>query len=154
MVRIFKATFCFIALLTILCMSCTSIFYGVNFVPKKTKCDTTSNRLNLRIINSGKVGFSSITLSTDSGDVVISGVKPGDTSCYYPIPPIYENAKYKISTLRLRRFGQADGIAFSNVIANNEGKEKFSSGFCTLIIEISDKRKTKSQPSRVIIQKN
>jgi len=107
----------------------------------KTSCDTSYGRLNIRIINSGKIGFSSVTLKTDSGDIVICGVKPGDTSCYFPISPIYKNAEYHISTLRLRGLRQPFGLTFYSGPKSNVGQEKFSSGFCTMIIELSKKNK-------------
>ena len=83
----------------------------------------------------GKFGISSLQISTDSGEVKYPGIKPNDTTCYFKIPPIYNNPTLEISIVRFNNIGMSSaGALLHFVIDRNKNQEKLSFGNYTMRI--------------------
>jgi hypothetical protein len=142
-----------IAACILILISCTRTIYNVEYSAKKPNCDTTSGQLYLRIINTGKFGISSMGFNTESGQIKYGGLMPNDTTCYFPIPPVYNRPGYKIYILRFNNFGQANGISLIGTSIDHIGDAKFTSGYCTLTIALK-KIKGKFKVDKLLVSKD
>lgn len=120
--------------------SCISIMYGSESITRSAKCDTMNGKLFLRITNTGKIGISSLSLNTDSGEFKYGGLLPGETTCYFPIKPIYKRPGYKIHLLRFNTFGETETRVFNGIPIDHIGDLKLTHGFYTLKVNLGKKK--------------
>ena len=133
-------------------LSCTRTIYNLEYSSKKPKCDTSRGQINLRIINAGKFGISSLKIYTDSGEVKYPGIKPNDTTCYFKIPPIYNNPTFEISIVRFNNIGMSGaGAILHFIVDRSKTQEKLNPGNYTMRVLLKKvKRKLTIGESTII----
>ena len=125
-------------LVTLLCVSCNRTLYGISILDCNPR-DTGAAGPEVRIINAGKVGISSVQLKTENGTITLCGVKPGDTSSYFRVPPICRNS-YKISMVWRSSFGKVYGNTLLSGRSRYQPEcELISSNRCSILIQIKDR---------------
>lgn len=138
-----------IAFVCLTLAACSRTIYNVQYITNPN-CDTTHGQLFMRIINEGKLGISSFRLRTDSGWMQFGAVIPHDTTCYFPISPVYSNPLYEIYMLRFNSFGKITNVTKIGVPIDHIGETKFTSGYCTLHLSVTKKkRKLRVQNFRI-----
>ena len=153
MTKIILSIFLFIS--TSLLFSCNKTFYNVAYIYNNENIlDTGTTKLNVRIINEGKIGISSINLMTDSGKIFLVGSKPGDTTRYFAIPTMDSKPMYEIQNIQYDIFGRTKSIADRCcVYQNSDNNIKLTSGYYSIFVNLQ-KEKGKIRLRRFNISKD
>jgi hypothetical protein len=94
----------------------------------------------MRIVNkSKKHGISSLSFQVDSGQIYYGGIAPQQTTCYFPIRPVYENPSYQVYLCTFNTFGRAYLQPLRAITIDHTGEKKITEGRCTLTIDITGK---------------
>lgn len=118
-------------------MSCSKTIHNSFYIFDNAKLlDTAASKVNIRIINEGEVGVSSITLMTDSGRVTLRGAKPKDTTRYYAIYPLFKKPFYEIQVVKHSFFRGTIAEATRCCEYMSVDSTKFTSGYYSLYIRV------------------
>ena len=109
-------------------------------------CETLEKGVNVRIVNNGKFAFSKFVLKLADKDLVFSGLKPGEKSCYKNAPFIWTNNSKEIWFYRTQMFG----LKTLSIAVDHVGEKKIDSGFVTLEIETTGSFKKPKHTVRLI----
>lgn len=131
----------FFIIVVLLFTSCSKTFIGVTFVDCERKSYSIADGPNIRIINTGKIGISSIALETDSGKIILCGTNPGDTSIYFKIPPLCKNTRAEFMMYRTHFLGREKGYIISHSKDINEVCQKIISGNYSLLVSVFRRKK-------------
>lgn len=155
--------FYFVLLVTSIQYSCSKPIYNAwHIFETGSLLDTASTKVNIRIVNEGTVGISSIAIMTDSGKVILAGAKPKDTTRYFAIFPLRIRPFYEVQVARRNFWGQTTVYAERLTWHSPTDTSKLTSGFFSLYIaypkkEFSSrflKRNRKIRASRFHIAKD
>ena len=132
--------------LVLLTFSCKSRYVFPQSDLGEYPCETREKGVNVRILNNGKFDFSKFVLKLAGKDLVFSGLKPREKSCYKNTSYIWTNNSHEIWFYRTQTFGQKT----LSMGVDHIGEMKIDSGFVTLEIKTTGTFKNPKHTIRII----
>lgn len=125
------------------CTSCRNTFYGIDPISAHCPPRTDSSIIgpNVRIVNIGKVGCSSIRFKTSNGNITVCGIKPGDTSSYFKLYPFCTGMHHAISVMQLYGWANGKATSFLEGYSIYHSCQDVDSGTYSFVVDIKRNRK-------------